>query len=161
MWSWSIQGLYQPALYGIVPLGYRRKVGFTMAQNMRQCHVGITTPAALLASATKSLAPVEWYTVQTGSMDEAPSAKRVKVAFRRKWLGGFVALLTPYTLPWSGLDSSLWRKYSRIELRSVYSANIFRNRYYTLIWAKRPRSDADVYRRDAWVSFMTLSFSGW
>jgi len=70
--SWSIQGLYQPVLCDIVPPGYRRKVGFTMAQNMRQCLVGITTPAALLASATKSLAPVAWYTVQTGSMDEAP-----------------------------------------------------------------------------------------
>jgi hypothetical protein len=43
-----------------------------MPQDMRQCLVGITTPAALLAPATKSLALFKWFTVQTGSMDEAP-----------------------------------------------------------------------------------------
>jgi len=30
------------------------------------------------------------------------SAKRVKSPFRKKWFGGFVALVISYTLPWSG-----------------------------------------------------------
>ena len=43
-----------------------------MPQDMRQCLVGLTTLAAPLVPAKKSLVPVEWHTVQTGSMDEAP-----------------------------------------------------------------------------------------
>jgi hypothetical protein len=85
-----------------VPPGYRRKVGLTMAQDTRQCLVGITTPAALLAPATKSLAPVGWYTVQTGSVDEAPVREASEVTIPQEVVGRICGASDPihFALVW-------------------------------------------------------------